>query len=175
MGLGNKAESWSLYKQAMAIAQGRLDYALAMLLQLTEKWGGDHNDMFNFARSQNTNGNPEYVAGLLAAAHYQFWKSLNKKEAVRYYENENVKRELLNAFDAVKVSRTGADFSDQYQRQVAHNYIALSYSLLDDKKRARTAFKSIGKNYTPYPWVYIDNQPAAAYLRYRAYVGVGFI
>jgi hypothetical protein len=175
MGMSNVMESWSLYKVALAIEPGRLDYALAMLLQLTEKWGGNHEEMFRFARSQKASGHAECVAGLLAAAHHEYWQSLDKKEAIQYYRNKDVRNELISAIDAVKDTGVEKDFSAQYQKSLAQNYIALSFLLMEDRKRARSVFRSIGKNYTPYPWAYMDGRPGAAYLRYRADAGAGAV
>lgn len=175
MGLGNVMESWSLYREALAIEPGRLDYALAMLLQLTEKWGGDHEEMFRFARSQKASGYPQCVAGLMAAAHHEYWQFLDKKQAIRYYRDKDVKDELLNVFDAIKDTGIEKDFSTQYQKLLAQNYIALSFLLMEDRKRAREIFRSIGNNYTPYPWAYMDSKPGAAYLRYRADARAGAV
>jgi len=175
MGLGNAMESWSLYKEAKSIEPGRLDYALAMLFQLTEKWGGSHKDMFKFAREQATSGDSEFSAGLIAAAHHEYWQFLESKEGNRYYADKMVKNELLNAIEPVNKLDTEEDYSARYQKMLAQNYVALCFLCMNEKKKARAIFRSIGEHYTPYPWAYMDHLPGAAYLRYRSMAGAGSV
>ncbi|NOY66651.1 MAG: hypothetical protein GXP13_04485 [Gammaproteobacteria bacterium] len=175
MGMGDIAASRILYNDAKNIEPGRLDYALAMLMHLTEKWGGSHDDMFSFAREQAKEGGADFAAGLITAAHDEYWQSLDEKEANRYYKNKNVKEELLAVIGAVSNEGPHEDFVIRYQKILAQNYLASSLLYLKEKKKARLVFSAIGENYTHYPWAYFDGTPGEAYLRYRGLAGAGSV
>jgi len=175
MGLGNMDESWSLYNEAKKIEPGRLDFGLAMLVQLTEKWGGSHEQMFKFAREEVVAGKPEFSAGLLVAAHYEYWLTLDGKESDRYYKDKSIKKELLDAIGTIAEIKSDHDFSSRHQKMLAQNCIAFCYLHLNEKKKARKVFRAIGEHYTNYPWKYMDDKPAAAYLRFRGLVRAGSV
>jgi hypothetical protein len=166
-------ESSILVNKAKEIAPGRLDYNLAMLMLLTEKWGGSHEQMFEFAR--NACANPVCKAGLIAAAHHEFWLSLEGREEKLYHQRQDVREELQSAYALLSNIPQEMDYQEKYQTMLALNFYAFCFMMMKEKKKCREVFRKIGKEYTPYPWSYLAKKPVKAYLDFRSAAGAGAV
>lgn len=79
----------------------------AALTYLCEKWGGSHREMFEFARSVSAAAPEGHgIHALIPMAHHERWffaKYFDEGEgtefADRYYEQPEVQREILNAYN----------------------------------------------------------------------------
>ena len=178
MGLGLREEGNRWFLEAKKVDPGRLDYALAMLSQRTPKWGGSRERMFAFAMEDDVGDNPVCRAGLIAAAHYECWQSLeNQAERGQYYRQTKVREQLLSAYNQLLKNPLSpqAGFRERYQHLLALNVYSLTFLFMNEKGKAKKAFKKIGRHYTALPWVYRDEVPLKAYLEARKLAGLAML
>ncbi|MBI3723213.1 hypothetical protein HY251_04555 [bacterium] len=125
-----------------------------MHVALCEKWGGSHDDMFEFARSMSKaarEGSPVHV--LLAKAHierwFYRWAFDEDKTHMNYWQDRTVQTEIRAAFDH---SVGSARYRTAKTSLFDWNYFAFCFSLMNDHERARRMFDLIGERATDWPW-----------------------
>ncbi|MBI4851121.1 MAG: hypothetical protein HY819_04765 [Acidobacteria bacterium] len=135
-------------------------FAHAFMLQaVSEKWGGLHVIMFDFARnivSQAKEGSSLQV--LIADAHIERWlfhlAEGEKTEAQNYFRKPENFREITKASlrSIQSMSYRKSKLTPFFQ-----NTFAFCFSQSGNKTMARKEFQSIGRNLTEWPWSYLGD------------------
>jgi hypothetical protein len=139
---------------------------LQMLQGLSDKWGGSHLLMFNYAREISAQAPPgSSLPVLVAAAHIERWLALDGDEQVRYFKRPEIAAEIHAAADR---SVRHSAFRLQPGWPHACNSFAFCFALGEDVTAARQQFEAIGDLVTNHPWQYLaGNNPAGAFLAHR--------
>jgi hypothetical protein len=170
MGLGLGLEELrSRFNEAVARCPGHRAAHNRLLMGLTKKWGGSHEEMFDFARStsaKSPEGSPLHT--LVAEAHIERWLGFridnDREGADRYWAQEAVWKEIgeaarLSVFSPQlrRYRRTLWDFS----------IFAFCFWRTGQKDLARWLFQNIGTVNSDHPWYYAGDA-TAIFTRARA-------
>lgn len=156
-------EEWEdideILKQMWSFGEINLTGEIHYLIACCEKWFGSHRKMFRFAEKRIA-AHPEHpeLGALMAAAHYErhmFAERFdeNQMEADKYRENPNHLNEITQLRDKLlAVSEPGKP-----EHILAHNIFAGVASGFFVYQIATPSFLQIGERFTPYPWIYMDD------------------
>lgn len=171
-GLGHDNAAEDTLQAARAIDPAHLGVHLTRLDHLNAKWGGSDDRMFGFARSMAASDETGVLGGLIAAAHHDYWFSLERDHAKKYFNRSDVRKELVQAAKPLLKFRFPPVAETDRQRLMALNYLAFTLSLANRNRLARKAFKRIGSGFTKAPWNSLNyEQPARAYLKFKRWAG----
>ncbi|GLZ05374.1 hypothetical protein Acsp03_28400 [Actinomadura sp. NBRC 104412] len=153
------------FERVVELHPGHLRAHTEMQTYLCERWYGSHEEMFAFARASVSKAAPGSPLGrLVADAHVEVWRSLPAAQAQAYITQEEVRADL----------RAAADHSIRhpaYRPQVGwpevHNAFAFAFALAGDLPAAKEEFQLIGDCATRFPWEYLGQDPAAAFMATR--------
>jgi hypothetical protein len=140
---------------------------IQMLQLLTQKWGGSHEDMFEFARAASTAAPVgSLVHRVIADAHAERWLYLrnfeqDRKGAERYFRQADIKREIL---DAAQRSIWAPSFAPSRRAVIDRNMFAFCFSMMGDVKAARREFDAIGPIVSSSVWSMLGD-PVAAFIK----------
>ncbi len=126
------------------------------LIGLTQKWGGSHDQMFDFARHYSSGSAAGDLHGLIAGAHIErwFWSDAFADEpeiAQSYFKEQSVIDELCLHYEDLKQTRTEDVFS-----YLAVNRFAVCFYLSNQKAQLHDALSFLGGNVTKMPWCWTD-------------------
>jgi hypothetical protein len=137
---------------------------------LSEKWSGSHDVMFALAREASANGSDaSQLHALVAEAHLHRWQYFSMenppdpKGQARYYDDDNVQRELARAWER------GPGSSRFKPGPFGTGQIALfafGFSLGEDKDLARAAFEKLNNRLTRTPWGHLGD-PMEVFVQFR--------
>jgi hypothetical protein len=139
-----------------------------MMQSLSEKWGGLHALMFDFARNtvvQAKEGSPLHT--LIAEAHVERWLfylAENSPEMAKAYfrKQEHVREITKSAIHSIQsIHYRKSKLTPFYQ-----NLFAFCFWQMGNKAMARKEFQNIGLNVTDVPWIYF-NDPIGEFTRAR--------
>jgi tetratricopeptide (TPR) repeat protein len=142
---------------------------LMMLQLLTQKWGGSHEAMFDFARATSAAApKGSLVHRVIADAHVERFLYLaawekDEKGANNYFRRDDVKREI---YDMAERSVWAAEYQPSKRAAMDRNVFAFCFSLMGDSKAARREFEAIGPVVTRQPWVLLG-EPVSAFSKRR--------
>jgi len=136
-----------------------------LLQQLCPKWGGSWEAAHGFARECLLNA-PEGAlnGGMVAEAHMEHWLSLRGKEREEYLRRGNVRAELV---EAAERSALHPRFHRGYGWVSVQGHFAALFSLMGDTTRAAACFRALGNLASEYPWTYLGDDAAQAYVKHR--------
>jgi hypothetical protein len=169
LGLG-QGHARQLYQEAAKRYPQHYTAHMQMLAVLTEKWGGSHQAMFDFARkAAERAGEGSHLGVLVIYAHIERWL---------YYRFDDDKKGMDKY---PKERATQEECTSQYQRSLgspqlqvrrttilARNVAAMWFFLAKDRKRLQSEVAQIGNAYTDSPWGYWDT-PERAYAEAAQY------
>ncbi len=135
-------------------------FAHAFMLQaISEKWGGLHVIMFDFARSIVSNAKEgSSLHSLIADAHIERWlfhlAESDQVGARGYFRKPETFREITRAAvrSVQSMSYRKSKLTPFYQ-----NLFAFCFWQAGNKPMARKEFQSIGRNVTEFPWCYLSD------------------
>src|SRR5919201_1968806 len=139
-----KRDPWSVWGHIM------------MLQLLTQKWGGSHEAMFDFARSTHAAAPAgALVHRLICDAHMERFLYLaawehDEQGANNYFRRDDVRREII---DAAERSVWAHEYQPSRRAVIDRNVFAFCFSLMGDSKAAKREFEAIGPTVTREPWV----------------------
>jgi hypothetical protein len=141
-----------------------------MVQGLSEKWGGSHALMLNFAREAAA-GSPggSGLATVVAEAHIECYLATDDADRQRrYFEAPEVLDELHRVADW-SVHHPGWLARPGWPRD--HNLLAFCFAMGGDHAAAARHFEAVGDVVTADPWQYIDGEPGRPFsaLRTRSY------
>jgi hypothetical protein len=96
--------SGECFQQAAARDPENWPAHMHRLMSLTEKWGGSHSQMFEFARESASIARPHSLLPLLITkAHLEYWKYLamfqnDEAQATEYLKSKDAREETLAAY-----------------------------------------------------------------------------
>ncbi len=178
MGLSYGEEAlWEYFSQLIKRDSRHYRGHSAMLMALTEKWGGTPGAMFKFARetaNRAKKGSP--LHGLTAYAHVEEWLSYsmddddNEEEQEKYFYREDVITEIVNSYNLAFPAGEPAK-SDPISIGLLNTY-AFCFFHAGSQARdiTRKLLLRLGRNANDYPWCYADEpfftflDPAYAYI-----------
>ena len=132
-----------------------------MLTRLTEKWGGSHAEMFDFARQASAAAPPgSRVHELVVTAHFErylYYRSWEKDADAGYAHLESARDEVAEA-DARRFPEGMPH--DRWYDLPAHNELACFYAATGLRERSRRHFAATGGCYTDHPWQWYGGVPA---------------
>jgi hypothetical protein len=140
---------------------------IQMLQLLTEKWGGSHQAMFEFARAASDAAPVgSLVHRVIADAHAERWLYLrnweqDRKGAAGYFRRGDVKREIEQA---ARQSIWAPSFMPSRRAVIDRNMFAFCFTMMDEFKAARREFDAIGPIVTSSPWAMLG-EPVAAFIK----------
>lgn len=151
-------------------APGHLGAHRQHLQQVSEKWGGSHEQMFSFAReAARTAPDGSGLGQLVAMAHLEMWLDASGDQDSVVLHDPEVVREL-HASAARSVHHPA--FVRERDWAVGVNTFAMAFSLAGEKAAARVMFRSVGRHVTETPWQYMDGRsPVLSFLTWRKRVG----
>jgi hypothetical protein len=155
------------FQQVQARHRWSVQGHIQTLQLLTEKWGGSHRAMFEFARAASAAAPPgSLVHRVIADAHAERWLYLrnfeqDKKGAERYFRQGDVKREVEQA---ARNSIWAPGFTPSRRAIIDRNMFAFCFTLMGDFKAARREFEAIGPIVTSSPWAMLGD-PLAAFIK----------
>ena len=131
----------------------------ALMMALTEKWGGSHADMFHHARQAGAAmpaGHPLHA--LIAMAHLERWVyakyfDSDQRIAVLYLNNDEVKADVARAHDRWL---NGAPRSGG-AAILARAQFACWFHLAEDRQRLAIELRALDRVHTPAPWHYLGD------------------
>ncbi len=138
------------------------------LFLLCKKWGGSHEDMFNFARttinripSDSTLNSIIYVA---FQEYYLFFRAFEKdaEGAKALLRDEQIKEESLSIYQKSLGNRKKIEQVSDYW---PHNVTAWWFFLLNIPEVVRAETQKIGQHFTKFPWSIFYKDPAEVYYR----------
>ncbi|MET9427331.1 hypothetical protein [Streptomyces sp. NPDC003036] len=140
--------------------------AQTQLLQLLcPKWGGSWEAAFGFAEECAAAVPPGgHSATLVAEAHLEKWLDLSPREGGRWMAQPAVRDELTAA---AAHSVLHPHYRPGFHWISAHGFFAAALSLGGHYAEAAPHFRALGDAATRHPWDYLDDDPAAAFLRHR--------
>lgn len=170
-GLGHGlAEAQRLYQEAASRDPLHHSAHRQMLSIISEKWGGSHDDMFNFARSAAGRAPDGHdLATLIIDAHIERWLYFSfeddDKGAKRYLKDESARQECLAAYMR---SLASPQLLVRRSTIYARNSVAMWFFLVKDRNHLLGEVAQIGNAYCEVPWCYWD-EPAKAYAAATSY------
>lgn len=133
-----------------------------MLLALTQKRGGSHREMFEFARA-STRAAPEGCGlyALLAQAHIEYWDYLatiddDRVGAVSYIRSAAVGDELRSAYE---LSLGSPNFVPTAAVTAQRSIFAMAFYLAGELQLACDEIGRLGARAEVYPWQYLASRP----------------
>ncbi|MEX1094619.1 MAG: hypothetical protein WED34_01150 [Planctomycetales bacterium] len=140
-----------------------------MLAQKCKKWGGSHDEMFEFARSTSA-ASPDGsgLHALIAEAHFERWLYRfafegDKESSGRYWDDPQVREELV----AAHRQSLGSDrFRGGAWDLPRRNMFACLLALAGAHSEAASEFDKIGNTPDEWPWQFFG-KPLQAYARLR--------
>lgn len=139
-----------------------------MLQAVSEKWGGLHVIMFDFARKIISNAKEgSGLNVLIAEAHIERWlfhlAEGEKAEAQSYFRKPENFREITKATvrSLQSMSYRKSKLTPFYQ-----NLFAFCFWQSGNKAMARKEFQTIGRNLTEWPWSYLG-EPVSLFTQAR--------
>lgn len=131
------------------------------VMAFSEKWGGSHDLLFEFARStsrRKTSRSP--LHGLVACAHVERWLYYS-------FEDDQAGMETYFAENAVRVELRSVfgRFGDHPEPDTRYltNSFAFAFYMSGDHPEARSAFKQTRGFVTGIPWCYLGKNTAENY------------
>lgn len=120
----------------------------SLLTSRMEKWGGSHESMWETARSLSDIREP-WSLSFIAKAHYEQWLYLElmddrpvaEYEAAAYFQNRDVREELLNISEALFAAET----EDPYEAIFAHDVLAATLAEARLRKPAIRHLRRVGQ------------------------------
>jgi hypothetical protein len=137
-----------------------------MVQGLSDKWGGSHALMLNFAREAAA-GSPGGggVAAVVAEAHIECYLAIeDRKQRERYFEAAEVLGELHRAADW-SVRHPAWHARPGWQRE--HNLFAFCFAMGDDHRAALAHFEAVDGMVTVDPWRSAHSDPVRAFSALR--------
>jgi len=146
---------------------------LHMLMLKTAKWGGSHEDMFEFARSAAVR-DPS-LAVLLMMAHIEYWVYCfffdNKKGgAEQYLQRTDVQKEALTAytqFQAAQIKKS------RLALVPLKSMAAFWFYLVKDPEHLKPLLEDLGMAITYIPWVYDGGDLELSFDKAKKLAGIG--
>ena len=144
-----------------------------LLMALTDKWGGSHEDMFQLARQASASapaGHP--LLALVAMAHFERWVYAHffeedKRVQVLYLQNADAKAEVARAHDRWLQGNP----SDATVLLAPRMWFAGWFKLVDDRERLAMELRACDRHYSYMPWTYFGDEEEVLK---EAYASVGF-
>ena len=158
VGMGSQLERTIIDKWFLeAISRDRFNQQAhyRKLFALCEKWGGSHQEMYNFAR-QTLSHLPEKstLHSLIYLAYQEhflylasFEKDINAARALT--KNSAVQAESITMYERSFKQRSTVESVADYW---PHNTVAWWFMIMGKKEQARQEAKKIGLNFTEFPW-----------------------
>lgn len=147
---------WGYFAKAVILSQDSYATHMNMVTALTEKWGGDRNEMFRVARRSVFNAKPgSALVAVIAHAHIEQWLGYEmdnlEKQAQDYFKQKEVREELYSAY-----KKFDSDTITTYNGIEALNLFAFSFYLAGQFKTAKDILKRIDGRFLGHPWGYSD-------------------
>lgn len=163
-GLGlSLAETRRRYDRLVAVDPHHLPGQIGFLQQLCPKWGGSWEVLHPWCREAMLAAPPGAPQGALVAdGHIEHWLELGGSDA--YFNGPPVRRDL---YEAAERSVWHADFRRDYGWVYAVNHFAMAFSLIRDRKAAKTMFEMLGDFGLEVPWGYLPGGATQAFSRRR--------
>lgn len=142
----------------------------SMLLFLCEKWGGSHEQMFNFARWVGSNAaRGSGIHGLICDAHCERWKyklsfENNSVAAGQYWKEPFVRNEIVGAY---YMSLGAAEYVPNVETDFLRGLFAWTLTRVAAYREAFAVFKQIGDRPHGSPWEDFYDNPKATFLQFR--------
>jgi hypothetical protein len=132
------------------------------LLSLTEKWGGSHEMMFNFAKkiSDNSDSGAAHHC-LIAYAHTERWLYFGMNDETTgqklYFKNPVVQTEIINAYEKFVKGRNSSKHRTCF---LASHYFALCFYHMNDETRFSQEYNYLNHclELNTYPWCYLNGK-----------------
>lgn len=155
------------FKQVQKRYRWSVNGHIQMLQLLTEKWGGSHLAMFEFARAASAAAPVgSLVHRVIADAHSERWLYVrnwdkDRKAADGYFRRSEIRREIE---EAAQRSIWAPGFTPSRRAVIDRNMFAFCFTLMGDFKAARREFDAIGPIVTASPWSMLG-EPVAAFMK----------
>lgn len=136
------------------------------LFLLCKKWGGSHEEMFEFARttSSNTPDNMTLHTILYIAfqEYYLYYVAFERDEvkANSFIHEKRTREESIRTYQKSLLNRKKIDQVSDYW---PHNVTAWWFMMLNIPEVVRRETQKIGPYFTKYPWLIFYRDPAAGY------------
>jgi tetratricopeptide (TPR) repeat protein len=158
-----REQLWERFEQAIRRYPHHWRAHVNMLQGLCDKWGGSHEQMFDFVRSVSgrlPEGHPLHV--LIPMAHYERMRRYERendvKAAAAYFHRPDVGEEIT---EAARRSVHSAEYQPSWQYPVELNYFAFAFYGMGQRTQARQLFRRIG------PWITLPWGPVDEFLNAR--------
>jgi hypothetical protein len=142
-----------------------------MIQALARKWGGSHDTMFEFARSESAQApDGSSVHRVVALAHLEQWLDLpretqdGQRPQRTYFRRHEVAAEVLRAADR---SIRSPAYVPSRATPADRNAFAMCFYQMGEYLAQLLQMNLIGPQVTAIPWHYLAGTPSAAYERAR--------
>lgn len=138
------------------------------LFLLCKKWGGSHEEMFNFARATiNKIPADSTLNSIIYLAFQEYylscrWIEKDIEGTKAWLHDEQVKEESLHIYQKSLGNRKKIEQVSDYW---PHNISAWWFFLLNIPEVVRAETQKIGPHFTKFPWSMFYKDPAEAYYR----------
>lgn len=155
------AETRRRYDRLAAIDPHHLPGQIQFLQRLCPKWSGSWEMLHAWCRETMMAAPPGAVqGGLVADGHIEHWMELGNNAGTTYLSSPPVRDEL---YEAAERSVWHAGFRRDHGWVYAANYFAMAFSLIRDRRAARTMFEMIGDFGIEIPWGYLSADAVSAF------------
>ncbi len=138
------------------------------LTLLCKKWGGSHEEMFNFARGTLSriplDSTLHSIIYLAFQEYYLFFRAFDKdvEGAKTLLRDEQIKEESLSVYQKSLGNRKKIEQVSDYW---PHNVTAWWFLMLNIPEVVRAETQKIGQHFTRFPWSIFYKDPAEGYYR----------
>jgi hypothetical protein len=144
------------------------------LWYLCQKWHGNHQQMYDFARGvcQNLRSG-SHLHILIAYAHvergiYALFFDRNQNDVSALWENQQVRDELVRAY---KQGPASPNYRPSKLTHSELNFFGYCFARLNEQTLAKSVFEKIGDKYSEYPWTMFAD-PTAKFTASRNAAGL---